>query len=247
MKFIHTLLNDIDNILKRDPAATSRFEVLTCYPGLQAIWIHRISHVLFTHGWLWLARFLSALARWLTGVEIHPGAKIGHNVFIDHGMGVVIGETAEIGDGCTIYQGATLGGTSLYKGVKRHPTLGNNVIVGAGAKILGGFTVGDGARIGSNSVVLKPVPAGETAVGIPARLIGINQHGDDTNTPTLFDENSVDKPVKTVEVSAVDAQVFNAYGVLSSDDDPIQMSLEVLRRQLAAQQVQIDALLKKNT
>lgn len=246
MKFINTLLNDIDNILKRDPAATSRFEVLTCYPGLQAIWIHRISHLLFTHGWLWAARFSSALARWLTGVEIHPGAKIGHNVFIDHGMGVVIGETAEVGDGCTIYQGATLGGTSLYKGVKRHPTLGKNVIVGAGAKILGGFTVGDGARIGSNSVVVKPVPAGETAVGIPARLIGLNQQDEGVNTASSV-EHCIHKPTQTTHTPVSQSNSFNAYGVLSTDDDPVQMSLEALRRQLAAQQVQIDALLKKNT
>src|SRR5216110_2694846 len=119
----------------------------------------------------WLGRFTSHFGRWLTGIEIHPGAKIGSCVFIDHGMGVVIGETAEIGDGCTIYQGVTLGGTSLYKGTKRHPTLGRNVVVSAGAKVLGGFTVGDGARIGSNSVVLKEVPAGATVVGVPARII----------------------------------------------------------------------------
>ncbi|MEN9912485.1 MAG: hypothetical protein RI956_929 [Pseudomonadota bacterium] len=230
MTLIDTLLNDIDNILKRDPAATSRFEVVTCYPGLQAIWIHRISHKMFIRDWLWAARFLSALARWLTGVEIHPGAKIGRNVFIDHGMGVVIGETAEVGDGCTIYQGATLGGTSLYK-VKRHPTLGKNVIVGAGAKILGGFTVGDGARIGSNSVVVKPVPAGQTAVGVPARLIG--SHKQDVDVITTNNETM------TPQI------VFNAYGVLATDDDPVQASLEKLRQQLLAQQLQIDTLLKK--
>jgi serine O-acetyltransferase len=231
MTLIDTLLNDIDSILKRDPAATSRFEVVTCYPGLQAIWIHRISHKMFIRRWLWAARFLSALARWLTGVEIHPGAKIGHNVFIDHGMGVVIGETAEIGDGCTIYQGATLGGTSLYKGVKRHPTLGKNVIVGAGAKILGGFTVGDGARVGSNSVVVKPVPAGETAVGVPARLIGSHKR---------------DVDVMPIDETITPPTIFNAYGVLATDDDPVQVSLEKLRQQLLAQQIQIDALLKKN-
>jgi serine O-acetyltransferase len=228
MIFIDTFLNDIDNVLARDPAATSRFEVATCYPGLQAIWIHRISHRLYQHRWFWAARFLSALARWFTGVEIHPGATIGENVFIDHGMGVVIGETAEVGDGCTIYQGATLGGTSLYKGVKRHPTLGKNVIVGAGAKILGGFTVGDGARVGSNSVVVKPVPAGETAVGIPARLIGENNHEAHMTHP-----------------SPAEAKSFNAYGVAAGDDDPVQVSLEALRQQLAAQQAQIDTLLQR--
>jgi serine O-acetyltransferase len=228
MTLFNTLIKDIDNILERDPAATSRWEVATCYPGLQAIWIHRISHVFYQSRWFWAARFLSALARWFTGVEIHPGAKIGENVFIDHGMGVVIGETAEVGDGCTIYQGATLGGTSLYKGVKRHPTLGKNVIIGAGAKVLGGFTVGDGARVGSNSVVVKPVPAGETAVGIPARLIGENNHEAHMTNP-----------------SPAEAKSFNAYGVAAGDDDPVQASLEALRQQLAAQQAQIDALLQR--
>jgi serine O-acetyltransferase len=133
--------------------------------------LHRPAHWCWTHGFKWLGRFISHLARWLTGIEIHPGAKVGERVFFDHAMGVVVGETAEIGDGCTIYQGVTLGGTSLYKGAKRHPTLGKDVVVSAGAKVLGGFEVGDGAKIGSNAVVIKPVPAGATAVGIPARII----------------------------------------------------------------------------
>src|ERR687887_2663281 len=163
------LKGDIACILERDPAARSRWEVLTCYPGLHAIWIHRLSRWLWLRGLLWLGRFTSHIGRWLTGIEIHPGARIGSCVFIDHGMGVVIGETAEVGDGCTIYQGVTLGGTTLYRGQKRHPTLGAGVVVGAGAKILGGFTVGDGARVGANSVVVKEVPAGATVVGIPAR------------------------------------------------------------------------------
>jgi serine O-acetyltransferase len=165
------LRGDIDCILERDPAARSRWEVLTCYPGLHAIWIHRLASGFWRNGLPWLGRFASHLGRWLTGIEIHPGAKIGSCVFIDHGMGVVIGETAEVGDGCTIYQGVTLGGTSLYRGTKRHPTLGAGVVVGAGAKILGGFTVGDGARVGSNSVVVKEVPAGATVVGIPGRVV----------------------------------------------------------------------------
>src|SRR4249920_17147 len=148
------LREDIACILERDPAARSAWEVLTCYPGLH-----------------WLSRFVSHLGRFLTGIEIHPGATIGRRVFIDHGMGVVVGETAEIGDECTIYQGVTLGGTSLAKGAKRHPTLGRGVIVSAGAKVLGGFTVGDGARVGANSVLLQQVPAGATAVGIPARIV----------------------------------------------------------------------------
>lgn len=162
---------DIACILDRDPAARSRLEIVTCYPGLHAILVHRMAHRLWGAGWFWLGRFLSHLGRILTGIEIHPGARIGRRVFIDHGHGVVIGETAEVGDDCTIYQGVTLGGTKLYKGKKRHPTLGKGVVVGAGAKVLGGFTVGDGARIGSNAVVVKPVPAGTTAVGNPARII----------------------------------------------------------------------------
>ena len=161
------LRGDIDCILERDPAARSRWEVLTCYPGLHAIYIHRLAHWFWTRGLHWLGRFTSHLGRWLTGIEIHPGAKIGSCVFIDHGMGVVVGETAEVGDGCTIYQGVTLGGTSLEPGTKRHPTLGAGVIVGAGAKVLGGFTVGEGARIGSNAIVVKEVAPGS----VRARLL----------------------------------------------------------------------------
>ena len=163
--------SDIQCILERDPAARTAWEVLTCYPGLHAVIFHRMAHACWIHGFQWLGRFISHIARALTGIEIHPGAKIGNRVFFDHAMGVVVGETAEIGDGCTIYQGVTLGGTSLYKGAKRHPTLGKNVVVSAGAKVLGGFEVGDGAKIGSNAVVIKPVPAGATAVGIPARIL----------------------------------------------------------------------------
>lgn len=165
------LREDIRCILERDPAARSRFEILTCYPGLHAILIHRFAHALWKRGWHWSGRFASHLGRMLTGIEIHPGARLGRRVFIDHGLGVVIGETAEVGDDCTIYQGVTLGGTRLYKGEKRHPTLEEGVVVGAGAQILGGFTVGAHARIGSNAVVIKPVPAGATAVGNPARII----------------------------------------------------------------------------
>ena len=165
------LREDIACIHERDPAARSRIEILTCYPGLHAILIHRMAHGLWRRGWYWAGRFTSHLGRLLTGIEIHPGARIGRRVFIDHGFGVVIGETAEIGDDCTIYQGVTLGGTRLYKGEKRHPTLEEGVVVGAGAQILGGFTVGAHARVGSNAVVIKPVPAGATAVGNPARVI----------------------------------------------------------------------------
>jgi len=154
MAFWQRLREDITCVFDRDPAARNVFEILTSYPGIHAVLFHRLNHALWNLGLKWPARFFSAFARWLTGIEIHPGAKIGRRFFIDHGMGVVIGETAEIGDDCTLYQGVTLGGTSWNKG-KRHPTLGNNVVIGAGAKVLGPFKVGDDARIGSNSVVVK--------------------------------------------------------------------------------------------
>jgi serine O-acetyltransferase len=164
------LREDIDCVFERDPAARTVFEVLTCYPGIHAIFLHRINHRLWQWGLKWPARFFSTLARWLTGIEIHPGASIGRRFFIDHGMGVVIGETAVIGDDCTLYHGVTLGGTSWQKG-KRHPTLSNNVVIGAGAKVLGPIAIHDGARIGSNSVVLKDVPANATVVGVPGRMV----------------------------------------------------------------------------
>jgi len=163
--------DDIDSIMARDPAARSRLEVVLCYPGFQAVLAHRVAHWFWRHDWLLAGRFVSHLGRVLTGIEIHPGARIGRRLFIDHGMGVVIGQTAEIGDDVTLYQGVTLGGTALHQG-KRHPTLEDDVIVGAGAKILGGFTVGKGARVGSNAVVLAAVPPGVTMVGIPARAVG---------------------------------------------------------------------------
>jgi serine O-acetyltransferase len=166
-----SLFEHVDSIIARDPAARNRLEVILCYPGLHAVWLHRIAHFLWQIGLKLIARFLSHISRFLTGIEIHPGVVVGKRVFIDHGLGVVIGETTVIGDDCTIYQGVTLGGTSLHKGTKRHPTLESGVVVSAGAKVLGGFTVGKGARIGSNAVVLKAVPAGATAVGIPARIV----------------------------------------------------------------------------
>jgi serine O-acetyltransferase len=165
------LRDDIASIFARDPAARTTFEVLTCYPGLHAVYIHKLARWFWTHGLRWLGRFTSHFGRWATGIEIHPGAIVGRRVFIDHGMGVVIGETAEVGDDCTIYQGVTLGGTSLYRGAKRHPTLGAGAVVGAGAKVLGGFTVGAGAKVGSNAVVVNEVPAGATVVGIPGRVV----------------------------------------------------------------------------
>ena len=165
------LFEHIDSIIARDPAARSRLEVILCYPGLHAIWLHRIAHLLWHLGLKLLARIVSHTARFITGIEIHPAVIVGKRVFIDHGLGVVIGETAEIGDGCTIYQGVTLGSTSFDKGCKRHPTLGRDVVVSAGAKVLGNLFVGDGAKIGANAVVIQMVPAGATAVGVPARII----------------------------------------------------------------------------
>lgn len=218
------LRTDIQCILERDPAARSAWEVLTCYPGLHALVLHRRAHWCWQHGFKWLGRFISHLSRFLTGIEIHPGATIGERVFFDHAMGTVVGETAEIGDGCTIYQGVTLGGTSLYKGAKRHPTLGKDVVVSAGAKVLGGFTVGDGAKIGSNAVVIKPVPAGATAVGIPARIIASKEGASADATP--------DAPKTTV---------FTAYGV-TQDDDPVSQALRGLINGAAGHEHQIALL-----
>ena len=213
--------SDIQCILERDPAARNVWEVLTCYPGLHALVLHRRAHWCWNHGFKWLGRFLSHVSRWATGIEIHPGAKIGRQVFFDHAMGVVVGETAEIGDGCTIYQGVTLGGTSLYKGAKRHPTLGRNVVVSAGAKVLGGFTVGDNAKVGANAVVIKPVPAGATAVGIPARII----------LPDATARNA----------DAVLTTGFAAYGV-TPDDDPLSQAMRGLVSSASAQDHQIALL-----
>ena len=212
------LREDIACILERDPAARSRFEVLTCYPGLHALVLHRRANWFWQRGWTWAGRFISHLARFFTGIEIHPGATIGRRVFIDHGMGVVVGETAEIGDGCTIYQGVTLGGTSLTKGAKRHPTLGRNVIVGANSQVLGGFTVGDGARIGSNAVVVKPVPAGATAVGNPARV--------------LVAETEAAREAAAARLG------FSAYGV-TQGDDPMSQAMKSLIDHAAGQEQQI--------
>ncbi len=164
------LKEDIRTIKERDPAAKNYMEIFLCYPGLHAIWLHRIAHFLYQREWFTTARLVSHFCRWFTGIEIHPGAKIGRRLFIDHGMGVVIGETSEIGDDCLIYKGVVLGGTTLKK-KKRHPTLGNRVIVGSNSTILGAITIGDGARIGSNSVVIKSVPPGATVVGVPGRIV----------------------------------------------------------------------------
>lgn len=214
---------DIASIIERDPAARTAWEVLTCYPGLHAIVMHRWAHWCWSHGWRWFGRFISHIARGLTGIEIHPGAKIGQRVFIDHGFGVVIGETAEVGDDCTIYQGVTLGGTSLNKGAKRHPTLERGVIIGAGAKILGGFIVGEGAKVGSNAVVVKEVPAGATAVGNPAHIV----------------QKSADR-----QREEATARVFAAYGVtLGSGEDPMAIALHKLVDHVVEQERQIQGIL----
>ncbi|MCA3246440.1 MAG: serine O-acetyltransferase [Azospirillum sp.] len=207
---------DMDAILARDPAARSRLEVALCYPGFHAVLLHRLAHAFWNKGLKLVARVIQVFSRFLTGIEIHPAAKIGERFFIDHGMGVVIGETAEIGHDVTLYQGVTLGGTSLDQG-KRHPTLEDGVIVGAGAKILGPFTVGKGARVGSNAVVLEAVPPGATAVGIPAKLVGRPQNDD-----------------------------FCAYGTTGNEQDPIARALDQVNADmgvLRARVAQLEGLL----
>ncbi|MGE5105866.1 MAG: serine O-acetyltransferase [Betaproteobacteria bacterium] len=201
------LREDIACILERDPAARSPWEVLTCYPGLHALALHRFAHACWRRGFRWLGRFVSHVARFLTGIEIHPGAVIGRRVFIDHGMGVVIGETAEIGDDTTLYHGVTLGGTSWNKG-KRHPTLGRGVVIGAGAKVLGPIRVGDGAKIGSNAVVVRDVPAGATAVGIPARIV-----------------TAAEQDRREAQATRIG---FSAYAISSDMDDPIVQAIHKL-------------------
>lgn len=204
------LKEDIACISERDPAARNTFEILTSYPGLHAVLMHRLTHGLWGYRFYWLARALSHLTRWITGIEIHPGAEIGRRFFIDHGMGVVIGETAVIGDDCTLYHGVTLGGTSWNKG-KRHPTLGNNVVVGAGAKVLGPIEVGDGARIGSNAVVVKPVPAGATAIGVPSRLVEPADKGDDIRREAMASKMG-----------------FDAYGATQDAPDPVAHAINCM-------------------
>lgn len=210
------LREDIQSVFHRDPAARNAFEVLTCYPGMHAIWLHRAAHCLWKKDWKWLARLVSNFGRWLTGIEIHPGAKVGRRFFIDHGMGIVIGETAEIGDDVTLYQGVTLGGTSWNKG-KRHPTLEDGVVVGAGAKVLGPFTVGAGAKIGSNAVVTKAVPAGATAVGIPGRII-VKSDG----------EQEARRKAMAEKIG------FDAYGVSEDMPDPVARAIGQLLDHLQA-------------
>jgi serine O-acetyltransferase len=201
------LREDIACVFDRDPAARSNWEVLTCYPGLHALTIHRLAHWCWERDWLWLGRFISHVSRWFTGIEIHPGARIGRRVFIDHGMGVVVGETAEIGDDCTLYHGVTLGGTSWNKG-KRHPTLARGVVIGAGAKVLGPIVVGEGAKIGSNAVVVRDVPPAATAVGIPARIL-------DTERDQAREEKA-------------ERLGFSAYAVTRDQEDPVAKAIHGL-------------------
>ncbi|GEA11799.1 serine O-acetyltransferase [Alteromonas sp. KUL49] len=213
MAVLARLKDDIQGVFHRDPAARNTFEVLTNYPGLHAVWLHRVSHRLWNANWKWLARTLSTFSRWLTGIEIHPGATLGHRVFIDHGMGVVIGETAEIGDDVTLYHGVTLGGTS-WKAGKRHPTLEKGAVVGAGAKVLGPITIGEGAKVGSNSVVVKDIPAGATAVGIPGRIII-------TKTEQLNDTDPTHKKI-------AQKYGFDAYAVAPDNPDPVASAMGIM-------------------
>ncbi|MEJ2589996.1 MAG: serine O-acetyltransferase [Candidatus Thiodiazotropha sp.] len=201
---------DIQSVFERDPAARNTFEILTAYPGVHALMFHRLSHWLWNRGLKWLARMLSNLARWFTGIEIHPGAVIGRRFFIDHGMGVVIGETAIIGDDCTLYHGVTLGGTSWEKG-KRHPTLCDDVVVGAGAKVLGPILVGEGARIGSNAVVVKDVPPGATVIGVPGKLINPRQQEEAGHRAEIAKKIG-----------------FDAYGATKDAPDPVAQAINCM-------------------
>ncbi|MBK8335282.1 MAG: serine O-acetyltransferase [Sterolibacteriaceae bacterium] len=218
------LREDISCVFERDPAARSTWEVLTCYPGVHALVLHRLAHALWRGGFKWLGRFISHFARWFTGIEIHPGATIGRRFFIDHGMGVVIGETAEIGDDCTIYHGVTLGGTSWDKG-KRHPTLEKGVVIGAGAKVLGPVTVALGAKVGSNAVVVRDVPPRATAVGIPARII----------------ESELD----LMRQEKAEQMGFSAYAVTRNDDDPLAVALHGLLDHAVETDRRIEALVRQ--
>ena len=213
MKFIE----DIQSVFERDPAARNTFEIITTYSGVQAMLFYRLAHRLWLIKLKWLARFISSLARWLTGIEIHPAAKIGRRFFIDHGMGVVIGETAEIGNDCTLYHGVTLGGTTWKKG-KRHPTLGNNVVIGAGAKILGPITLSDDVRVGSNSVVVKSVEQGQTVVGVPGRVLK-------KNTQTAHEQ-------------------FDSYAV-GTNDDPTVKAINTILAHIHEMDEQLNIVSKK--
>jgi serine O-acetyltransferase len=223
MPMFRRIREDVGCVFDRDPAARTFFEVLTTYPGLHAILLHRVSHRLWRAGLKWAARMLSHIARWLTGIEIHPGARIGRRFFIDHGMGVVIGETSEIGDDCTLYHGVTLGGTTWNKG-KRHPTLHDNVVIGAGAKVLGPITVGANARIGSNAVVVADVPPGATVVGIPGHVV----------VPRL------DKSRQREEMAR--RMGFDAYGTTRDMPDPVANAIDSILDHLHHMESEIETL-----
>ena len=216
--------DDINSVYDRDPAARSALEIIFCYPGLHAVWLHRIAHWLWQHNLFFLGRFTSQISRFITGIEIHPGAKIGKRFFIDHGMGVVIGETAEIGDDVTIYHGVTLGGVTWDK-VKRHPTLEDKVVIGSGAKILGPFTVGRGAKIGSNSVVVKEVPSNATVVGIPGKVV-MAAEGVRDGRPDLEHGKLPDPSATAI------ACLFEQLKGLEQKYDALQQEYEALKKQL---------------
>jgi serine O-acetyltransferase len=215
---------DISVVFERDPAARTHWEIITTYPGVHALIIHRLSHWVWRKRFFWIARFISHISRWMTGIEIHPGATIGRRVFIDHGMGVVIGETAIIHDDCTLYHGVTLGGTSWNKG-KRHPTLEQGVVIGAGAKILGPITIGAGAKIGSNAVVVKDVPAGATAVGIPARIL--------------------DGEVLKQRDEMAEKIGFSAYAVSDNQNDPMTKAIHALLDHATAQDLKLQEVMQQ--
>jgi len=217
---------EISCVFDRDPAAQTVYEVITAYPGFHAMLIHRLSHFFWVRGFRWLGRFSSHIGRWLTGIEIHPGATIGRRFFIDHGMGVVIGETAIIGDDCTLYHGVTLGGTSWNKG-KRHPTLCNGVVIGAGAKVLGPIEIGEGARVGSNSVVVKPVPAGATVVGIPAHII------DSKNKKKTANRDAIAQKMG-----------FDAYGATADMPDPVAYAINHMLDHIHQMDKQLEGMKK---
>ncbi len=220
----YQIKEDISVVFERDPAARTHWEIITTYPGVHALIIHRLSHWVWRKRFFWIARFISHISRWMTGIEIHPGATIGRRVFIDHGMGVVIGETAIIHDDCTLYHGVTLGGTSWNKG-KRHPTLEQGVVIGAGAKILGPITIGAGAKIGSNAVVVKDVPAGATAVGIPARIL--------------------DGEVSKQRDEMAEKIGFSAYAVSDNQNDPMTKAIHALLDHATAQDLKLQEVMQQ--
>ena len=222
--------DDIQGVFHRDPAARNTFEVLTNYPGLHAVWLHRISHKLWKAEWKWLARTLSTFSRWLTGIEIHPGATMGRRGFIDHGMGVVIGETAEIGDDVTLYHGVTLGGTS-WKAGKRHPTLKKGAVVGAGAKVLGPIIIGENAKVGSNSVVVKDIPDGATAVGIPGRIIISKQQSENTTVNPNRDK-------------IAEKYGFDAYAVAPDNPDPVANAMGIMLEHMHQMDTKVEEMCK---